>query len=67
MGAPAMTNAEFREALAPKVAARILGRCPGLQADGATQLAHEIISLVQLAIVDRAVPPRPANDPAACG
>jgi hypothetical protein len=58
-----MTNADLREQLAPKVAGKIAARCPGVQADAATQLAHEIISLVQQAIIETAAHRPAANDP----
>ena len=62
-----MNNAEFRETLAPKVAGKIMARCPAIATDAATQLAHELISLVQLAIAESVAHRGAANDQPPCG
>jgi len=40
-----VTEAELREALAPRIAAKIMARAPSLGLADAEQLAHEILAI----------------------
>lgn len=46
-----MTESELREELAPRIAAKLLARCPRLSLIEADQLAHEVIATVQGAVL----------------
>lgn len=46
-----MTESELRESLAPRIAAKLLARCPRLSLIEADQLAHEVIATVQGAVL----------------
>lgn len=46
-----MDEANLREALAPKIAVKLIARTRGLTHEDAGQLAHEIIATVQAAIL----------------
>lgn len=46
-----MNESELREELAPKVVAKLVARCPGLAAKDAEPLAHELIAMVQGAVL----------------